>query len=589
MVFIKKHSFILILTLLLLILFIISTIHLNGIYKNFQLQTQYNLKSSVDLKYEVLQKELKEIKDDILYLADLYRDLNQKIDKKNFPLIQSIYNFSSRHSLYGQIRFLNLKGKELLRVDNKNGSVIIIPENKLQDKSNRYYFKNATSLKENEMYLSPFDLNIENKQIETPFNPTLRLVLPIFKDGEKIAYTIINYSGKMLLDRVNKIDRKNIKTILINQDGFYLISNNKKKEWSFMFDKKYNLKIDNKKLWNNLKDTHNNSFNDIENIYSFRSISPKDIINLDKNSFQKWSIISYIEKEYLTNKFINYLKTYLFVILFITILIVFFSYLISRYIDKIDQYEKEVKLSDKKFAELKRIHSLDDMILNISHQWRQPLSVIGLCSNNLQMCIELGEKISIDELKSSLKDIDDQTLLLTDTINQLSKDFTLKKEEFTNLNLKDIIEITLQNIQEDFEKNKIKTILNVEEISFQGKKEQLLNALSNILNNSKDVLIKNNEENRYIFISTEIKDKNTLTLIIRDTGGGISPKIIDNIFEPYFTTKHKAQGVGISLYLTYQIIVFAHNGYIFAQNSISKISNKEFEGLEFKIQLPLKQ
>jgi signal transduction histidine kinase len=66
---------------------------------------------------------------------------------------------------------------------------------------------------------------------------------------------------------------------------------------------------------------------------------------------------------------------------------------------------------------------------------------------------------------------------------------------------------------------------------------------------------------------------------VRDNGPGIPQKVLDKIFQPFFTTKPTGQGTGLGLSLSYDIIK-AHGGEI-------KVESKEGEGAEFIIQLPV--
>jgi signal transduction histidine kinase len=79
-------------------------------------------------------------------------------------------------------------------------------------------------------------------------------------------------------------------------------------------------------------------------------------------------------------------------------------------------------------------------------------------------------------------------------------------------------------------------------------------------------------------VKTEKRD-NKIYITIRDNGNGIPQKIIDKIFQPFFTTKPTGQGTGLGLSLSYDIIK-AHGGEI-------KVESKEGEGTEFIITIPV--
>jgi signal transduction histidine kinase len=119
---------------------------------------------------------------------------------------------------------------------------------------------------------------------------------------------------------------------------------------------------------------------------------------------------------------------------------------------------------------------------------------------------------------------------------------------------------------------------------FDGYENQLIQALINILNNSKDALKEHVKEgdNRLIFIETK-NIINGFILKIKDNAGGIPENVIQKIFEPYFTTKHKSVGTGIGLSITHQIITKHHNANITASNEIYEYEDKIYSGACFTI------
>ena len=131
----------------------------------------------------------------------------------------------------------------------------------------------------------------------------------------------------------------------------------------------------------------------------------------------------------------------------------------------------------------------------------------------------------------------------------------------------------------------ISVILNLEDdIKIIGYENQLIQALINIINNSKDAIkekLKDDEE-RLIFIKTK-STNNSFILEIKDNAGGIIESVMDKIFEPYFTTKHKSIGTGIGLSITHQIITKHHNAHIYASNKTYEYENKTYTGACFTI------
>ncbi len=91
---------------------------------------------------------------------------------------------------------------------------------------------------------------------------------------------------------------------------------------------------------------------------------------------------------------------------------------------------------------------------------------------------------------------------------------------------------------------------------------------------------------KYIFINTYLKNS-CAVIEIKDNAGGIPSDIIEKVFEPYFTTKHKSLGTGLGLYMTHQIITKNIEGTIKVTNDEYTYKNSKFTGTNFIINIPL--
>ena len=109
----------------------------------------------------------------------------------------------------------------------------------------------------------------------------------------------------------------------------------------------------------------------------------------------------------------------------------------------------------------------------------------------------------------------------------------------------------------------------------------------NFINNARDNFkLKKMHHDKKIEIEIH-KEEKAIVIFFRDNGGGIEPSIIDRVFEPYFTTKHKATGTGIGLFMSKQIIEVQMNGEVNAYNIEKEIDGKPYMCAEFKITFPI--
>ena len=131
-----------------------------------------------------------------------------------------------------QVRFLDGQGMEEIRIDWKMGRQWpeIVEKKNLQDKSQRYYYIEASQIPANSFWYSRLDLNIEHKKIEIPYKPVLRIASPVYVDQRFRGIVIINVHAKGFLKRFRESPFFNI--ILVDHDGHYLMHYQDKLSWS---------------------------------------------------------------------------------------------------------------------------------------------------------------------------------------------------------------------------------------------------------------------------------------------------------------------------------------------------------------------
>ncbi|MDX1335791.1 MAG: diguanylate cyclase [Gammaproteobacteria bacterium] len=249
--------------------------NLNLIKKNEVLQ--------IDLARKSLVRDLRAILPDIEVLAN-ERHLKQFIKHPTVAnrrlLEEEIISFSRNKRIYRQIRLLDLQGQEVVRVDYDNELAHGLPADILQNKADRYYFLESITLGESELYLSPLDLNIEHGIVETPHHPTIRFAMPVFDDeGNKRGVIVFNYQAKYLLDHFDEMLSGTYGHIgLLNQDGYWLRSHKKHREWAFMFDRNIRFDHNHPKEWQEISSNESGQIHTSDGLFTFSSVFPLKLI-----------------------------------------------------------------------------------------------------------------------------------------------------------------------------------------------------------------------------------------------------------------------------------------------------------------------
>ena len=240
---------------------------------------------------------------------------------------------------------------------------------------------------------------------------------------------------------------------------------------------------------------------------------------------------------------------------------------------------------DRLLFQQSKMASMGEMIGNIAHQWRQPIAVISMWANNIIADIDMDE-IEKKNLKKYATNINLQTKYLSQTIDDFRNFFSPNKEK-SKFTLKNSINKTMNLLSASFKSHNITVIQEIEDIEVVTLENELTQAILNIIKNAKDVLVLSlKDKTKLIFIKIYLKN-NFIIIEIIDNGGGIPNDIIDKVFEPYFTTKHKSQGTGIGLYMTESIVTKHLNGQISVENYSYQYKNKNYIGAKFMIKLPL--
>ncbi|NQY22359.1 MAG: HAMP domain-containing histidine kinase [Campylobacteraceae bacterium] len=228
-----------------------------------------------------------------------------------------------------------------------------------------------------------------------------------------------------------------------------------------------------------------------------------------------------------------------------------------------------------------KMAAMGEMIGNIAHQWRQPLSSITTAASGLKLQKEYN--LLTDEiLLNSLDNICESAQYLSKTIDDF-RDFYNTNKNLVDFSIKETIFKSLKLVKAGLKNKNIQIITEVEEITFKGLQNEFIQVFLNIINNAKDELSKlPDDAKRYIFINVYKKD-NKIYIKIKDNAKGIRKKIIARIFEPYFTTKHQSQGTGIGLYMSLEIVEKHMKGTLSVKNEEYIYEGISYKGAEFSI------
>jgi PAS domain S-box-containing protein len=200
-----------------------------------------NEQQLIQVVNQTIVEEISAALSDLRYLSSqsVLRKHVANLDADAVQTLSEEYKvFLEQKRQYDQVRFLDTQGWERVRVNAGADHPEIVPPTGLQNKKYRYYYREALALGPNEIYVSPFDLNVEGEQVDLPAKPVIRFALPIYEEGEQYpdGVLVLNYVGSHLLDKLKSLaEVAKYKLWVLDADGYWLLGPRPDLEWGFMF------------------------------------------------------------------------------------------------------------------------------------------------------------------------------------------------------------------------------------------------------------------------------------------------------------------------------------------------------------------
>ena len=541
------------------------------VWSNKQLSDQTNRiveieNSQLQNKLQLLGNYYSPIVDGVHFWSSL------TIDSMNFDsaFTQRIIHYIEGSQTFDQFRILDLNGHETFRINKQsNGDVELVST--LQDKSDRYYFKESESLAHNEVYISPIDLNKEWGEIEIPHKHVFRCVSPLYNSkSNKVGYVVINFKAHKIFSILNTNSKFSHISIVDNfeniitapedsilsqadqvelsqstSDYFKAIHQKSKLKDSIIFDQN--------EVWINKHISLANHLN-IEN--SNTGIQIKSPVELTFMSLIPESSFIKFRKPILNGRFV--FLAFCFTLI-LTLSIVYTKREESKRKHILELIETNKKLENAKERllikrnELEKLnHSLtikngqlQEFNYLISHNLKAPITSITTLSDLMNQTESIEEyKLLANKLNTVAFRIAN---LITDLL-QYVRILNTNKVELKKLNLETIITESAELFVESLNNNDFKIIKELNEwTEIEFNEVFLRSVVQNLVSNA--IKYKSTDRESYIKFKT-LKRESKLILEVSDNGIGIDlEKHKDEIFKLYKRFHREYSGKGLGLFL----------------------------------------
>ena len=473
---------------------------------------------------------------------------------------KSFYNFQDSNGFY--------LGREIVKSLQGKDEAFLTWRFPKPDDLNKQDFKKIGF----NVHFKPYDWFIGSGEYVVDFEENMKKELLEYisnlKSSENNYFFILDYDKKTLFQKVDNIVDKSFQEFQTKEENklFDDIFNLSKNGGGFI---SYDDKITDSEI--PLRKT---SY--VKGLFSWKWIIGKgfydDYLNqiIEKKSLE------------LNQKFNEKIKNILLIASVLTLILLFISIYISKLLEKkFQNYKFEINNQEHILSQQSKMAAMGEMLGNIAHQWRQPLSVITTVATGMKLQKEFNT-LDDETFEKSIQNITNSALYLSETIDDFRNFFKTDKYK-TTFNIKNTFEKLFKLTSAQFKNLEITFVNEINDYELYNYENELIQALINILNNAKDAL-ENINTPKVIFISTKKKEDKVI-IKITDNAGGIDEKIIDKVCEPYFTTKHQAKGTGIGLFMTEEIIVKHLEGNFSIKNVNIDYENKNYKGAEITIEI----
>ncbi|SBW12540.1 Signal transduction histidine kinase-like protein [uncultured Alphaproteobacteria bacterium] len=519
-------------------------------------------------------------------------------DSARAGVIRIFSAFVEQKPVIAQLRYLDAAGWERVRVDGVDGKITVVPVDELQDKSDRYYFRNAIHLPPTEIYVSPVDLNVEHGVVDDPWNPMPRLARTIpGPDGRALGIVIVNIRADEMIREVDRGGRDGDGEIQwLNGDGYWLAGAPRDKLWGFMFGRDTTMAKIRPTAWARIFANRGDGVTvgtDDGVTYIHRSVTPAAVLSetgSDEGAAADWKFVGTIPAVGLadlwTPRHIGFAVAGL-------VLLAALSLAWSRSVVARHRAEAREAAAAQELIMVERLASLGGLVAGVAHELNTPIgnavtvaSTIGERIKDFRAEAEAGplRRASLDAFLSDVGDGAalmlrglDRTARLIQQFKQVAVDQTSQQRR--RFRIADTVQDVLGTLGPQFKHTaiRIESEVGTDALldSYPGPLGQVV---MNLVNNARVHAFAPGAAG-VIRIAARSTAGNRIEITVADDGAGMPEEVRRRAFEPFFTTRLGEGGSGLGLSIVHNIVAGVLGGSV-------DIASEPGTGTIFTVSIP---
>lgn len=516
---------------------------------------------------EIIVSDFQAVAGDLMILAGgrtLARMLVDGTLQTRDAVTEEYLLFAQQRALYDQLRYVDVAGQEIIRVNYRGEKARAVPEAELQSKSNRYYHIATNQLPEGAIFVSPLDLNVERGQIERPAKPVIRFATPVFDErGDRRGMVILNYLGAVLLDKL----RRAAATVpgemmLINSDGYWLLGRTPEEEWGFMFPDRKERTFGHAfpDAWQTVSTLSQGQLLTTSGLFTFTTVDPHvrtlaqrradDLNRRSASARDAWKVVSYVPRRELEARARDLVPLLVGIQIGLSFVLGVLCWWLARS-SLLHQADRARVLQSERLA------AIGEAMAGLAHESRNALqrSQAGL----EMLARRVGDRPEslaiVDEVQSAHEHLRD----LYEEVQSYAAPLQLNPE---TVDLRALIEEVWLHLAGEREGSAIEFVAVPSECdpSCMVDRRAIGQVVRNILENA--IAACKPRGKIAVAISPAVIDgRPAIDVAIRDSGPGLSTEQRRHLFDAFFTTKEHGTGLGLAIA---KRIVDGHGGTISA-------------------------
>lgn len=549
--------------------------------------------------------------------TDIQTQLSATQPLDQHQLTRTLARFSHINRLVSQVRWVDASGQERARINVIHESVQSVPPQQLQNKADRYYFRAGMQTSSSAVYISRLDLNVEHHRIVRPFEPTLRATIRTTIDqGMRPGLLIINFNLAPLFRQFRALNDNSSDVQIVNTDGYWRLHPSPDHEWGEQLGhKEMTLARQYPEAWRYIRKHPTDSNNQIINgrLWSYWRFQEPG--TRDPDASGTLFLISATRPGLIEN-----IKTRLFwgSTLITLVIYILIATLLLRLLRTDEQRKRlsahltqEKQALEVSYRELRQAHSnlqtlqdelvetrklssLGIMVAGVAHELNTPTGSALITLSSLERDIErLAKEIESGLTRKALTDYIDQTrkglALATHSLHRaagLIKSFKRLAVERSAENLEafslgTLVDDLMVSLHHRFKNSRIQIrILIDREIRLHSYPGILSQILQNLIENALAHAFPPEQTGEIRIESSRIGDGNQVEIRVCDDGQGIDPKLIQELFDPFVTSKRSQGHTGLGMHLVHQWVTQLLHGHI-------AVDSKPGKGCRFTVTMPV--